>query len=74
MAYGKRGVMHGEDEELTRLIAEEATQRLRYQRLRGGRQLNGLTVLPAQDGQVVRAAQAFWREAADRLRAYQVGQ
>jgi hypothetical protein len=66
--------MHGKDEELTRLIAEEATQRLRYQRLTGGRQLNGLTAPPVQDGQVIRAAEAFWREAAGRLRTYQVGQ
>jgi len=65
---------HGkEDAELTRLVAWEATQRLRYERLKGGRQPNGLTVSPLQDEAVIRAAEALWREAADRLRAYKVG-
>jgi hypothetical protein len=62
--------MEGEDAELARLVAQEATQRLRYQRLKGGRQSNGLTVPPLQDAAVVRAAKALWQEAADRLRAY----
>jgi hypothetical protein len=65
--------MEREDAELTRLVALEATQRLRYERLKGGRQSNGLTVPPLQDEAVIRAAEALWREAADRLRAYKVG-
>jgi hypothetical protein len=65
--------MEGEDAELTRLIAEESTQRLRYQRLKGGRQSNGLTVPPLQDEAVIRTAEALWRDAADRVRAYKVG-
>jgi hypothetical protein len=65
--------MEWEDEELARLVALEATQRLRYQRLKGGRQMNGSTVPPLQDAPVIRAAEALWQEAGDRLRSYRVG-
>jgi hypothetical protein len=72
-AAGKRGNMEGEETELARLVAREATQRLRYERLKGGRQPNSLTIPRPQDAPVIRAAEALWLEAADRVRAYQVG-
>jgi len=65
--------MEIEDEELARLVALESAHRLRYLRLKGGPQEGGLTTAPLFDADVIRAAEALWREAEERLRAYKVG-